>query len=104
MKIKRILSELKQELIELYGNQLVDVLLYGSYARREQKKDSDIDIAVILKGDINPFDEIDKITEFSYDLCLKYSTLLSIHPLSENEYMLKNNPFILNLREEGISI
>ena len=104
MKINTILSEFKQGLIEIYGNQLVDVLLYGSYARGDQRTDSDIDIAIILKGSINPFKEIDRITEFSYDLSLKYSTLLSIHPISEVDYTLRNSPFMLNLREEGISI
>jgi len=104
MEIKKILLELKQGLINLYGDQLVDVLLYGSYARNEQRKDSDIDIAVVLKGTINPFKEIDRITEFSYDLSLKYSTLLSIHPISELDYIKRTSPFVLNLREEGISI
>jgi predicted nucleotidyltransferase len=104
MKIKKIISEFKQRLIELYGDQLVDVLLYGSYSRREQREDSDIDIAVILKGNINPFKEIDRITEFSYDLSLKYSILLSIHPISEIDFISRNSPFNINLREEGISI
>lgn len=104
MNIKKILSELKNGLVKLYGEQLIDVLLYGSHARGEQREDSDIDIAVILRGDINPFKEIDKITEFSYDISLKYSTLLSIHPISEKDYIYRNSPFILNIREEGISI
>lgn len=99
-----ILLELKQGLIKVYGDQLVNVLLYGSYARGEQRQDSDIDVAVILKGNINPFKVIDRITEFSYDLSLKYSILLSIHPISEIDFISRNSPFILNLREEGISI
>jgi len=104
MKIEKILKEFKEKLIELYKDQLVDVLLYGSYARGEQREDSDIDIAVILKGNIEPFKEIDRITEFSYDLSLKYSVLISIHPVSETDYSSRNYPFLLNLREEGIPI
>ena len=104
MKIKKILKEFKEKLVELYQEQLIDVLLYGSYARGEQREDSDIDIAVILKGKIEPFKEIDRITEFSYDLSLKYSILISIHPVSDIDYFSRNLPFILNLREEGISI
>jgi len=104
MKLKKILNEFKEKLIELYKDQLVDVLLYGSFARGEQRDDSDIDIAVILKGDISPFKEIDRITEFSYDLSLKYSVLISIHPISDIDYSSRKYPFILNLREEGISI
>ena len=83
---------------------MVDIILYGSYARGKQRSDSDIDIAVVLKGDINPFKEIDRITEFSYNLSLKCSTLLSIHPISEIDFLTRNSPFLLNLREERISI
>ncbi len=86
MKIKKILKEFKEKLVELYQEQLIDVLLYGSYARGEQREDSDIDIAVILKGKIEPFKEIDRITEFSYDLSLKYSILISIRPISDIDY------------------
>ena len=42
MKIKKILKEFKEKLVELYQEQLADVLLYGSYARGEQREDSDI--------------------------------------------------------------
>ncbi|MBD3337534.1 MAG: nucleotidyltransferase domain-containing protein [Candidatus Lokiarchaeota archaeon] len=104
MELNRILSELQRGLVNLYGDRLVDILLYGSYSRGEEREDSDIDIAVILKGEINPFKEIDRITELSYDLSLKYSTLLSIHPISEQDFLSRKSPFILNLREEGISI
>ncbi len=103
-KLEKIIVEFKRGLIKLYGDKLVDVLLFGSYARGEEKEYSDIDLAIILRGEISQFKEIDRITNFSYDISLKYSILLSIHPISENDFKIRSFPFILNLKEEGVSI
>jgi predicted nucleotidyltransferase len=103
-KIKRILEEVKSELKKVYGIKLKDVILYGSYARGDEKEDSDIDLAVILKGEINIFEEIDRIIDATYDIGLKHSILLSVKPISENDYNNLKTPFLLNVKQEGFSI
>ena len=52
--INNIIKEFKVEVRELYGRRLKNVILYGSYARGEATDDSDIDMAVVLEGDISP--------------------------------------------------
>lgn len=104
MKIKGILEEFKQKLEELYGDNLIDVILYGSYARGEEKEDSDIDLAIVIKGEIRPFKEIDKMTSIAGDIDLKYNVLLSLHPISEIDYFNRRTPLLTNIREEGILI
>lgn len=47
--ILELLSKIQQELFNLFGNNLRDTILYGSYARLENTKDSDIDIMVLAK-------------------------------------------------------
>ena len=64
-------------------------------------KHSDIDIAIILKGDINPFEEIDWIGDIAWDINLKYNILISTRPVSETKYYSKKTPFLATLREEG---
>ena len=44
----------------IYGQNLMDVLLYGSYAREDQKSGSDIDIAVLIRGEIDKYEEIER--------------------------------------------
>lgn len=83
--IENILHELKQELKRVYKNRLVSLILYGSYARGEAGADSDIDV-VVLKGDVIPDREIDYMLDTITDLGLKYNTLISIYPVSE-DYM-----------------
>jgi predicted nucleotidyltransferase len=101
-QIKKTLEEFKRELKKLYRDKFVKLVLYGSYARGEETEDSDVDVAVILKGDIVPFDEIDRMGDVAYDLCLKYNILLSTHPISEEKYNSYKNQFLSNLKEEGI--
>ncbi|HEY0089355.1 MAG TPA: nucleotidyltransferase domain-containing protein [Candidatus Lokiarchaeia archaeon] len=104
LKIEKILEEVKFKVKSLYGDKLKSVILYGSYARGEEKQKSDIDIAVILKGDFELFKEIDRIIDVTYDIGLNYSVLLSIKPISEQDYDKPNTILILNLIEDGILI
>ena len=103
-KYKSVLLEVKQVLTELYGDQLKNIILYGSYARGDQKQDSDIDLAIILKGNIHPFKEIDRIIDQIYDIELKYNLLISVHPISEKKFENEKNPFLQNVKEEGVLI
>ena len=104
MNIEKILKEFKLELKKLYGTNLKKIILYGSCARGEETTYSDIDLAIILKGKISPFKEIDRMGKIVYDLDLKYNILLSIHPISEERYQSHKTPFLMNVKEEGILI
>lgn len=102
--IENILHELKQELKRVYKNRLVSLILYGSYARGEARADSDIDIVVVLKGDVIPGREIDYMLDIITDLGLKYNTLISIYPVSENYMQSVKSPLLLNVHAEGITL
>ena len=47
-ELNSILQKLTQIYRSVYGENLVQVILYGSYARGDYKKDSDIDVAVVV--------------------------------------------------------
>ena len=44
-----ILSRLRAALDDIYGDRLERVVLYGSLARGDERRDSDCDIAVFIK-------------------------------------------------------
>ncbi len=100
--IKPIIEEFKTRLRELYGKKLKNIILYGSWARGDAKEHSDIDLAVLLEGEVNPGREIDRMIEIITDLQLRYNTLISVYPVSIKNYRSINSPLLMNVHKEGI--
>ncbi len=101
-KVRKAIEEFKEGVKKLYGGRLKKIILYGSYARGEAKEDSDIDLAVVLEGDVIPGEEIDRMVGIITEINLKYSVLISVYPVSEEDYAKVNSPLLINLRREGI--
>ena len=108
--IKKALNEFVDGLDNLIGKELVNVILYGSYARGEQDKNgekSDIDIMILVNTPTEEIKQLQKIVlDYSFDLNLKYNILIS--PIVENidsfnhrkEFMV----FYKNVQKEGVLI
>ena len=52
--LQPILTRLKKELTDLYGDRLQHLTLFGSQARGDAEPGSDIDVLVVLKSPVNP--------------------------------------------------
>ena len=102
MNLQVILNEFKRELRGLYGERLKDVILFGSHARGEAHAGSDIDVMVVLRGEVAPGREIDHMIDVITELNLKYSVLLSVVLVAEEKYLRRDSPLLLNVRREGI--
>jgi len=103
-ELRNILSETKKVLEQMYGKELINVILYGSYARGDYDENSDIDILVVLKNLKSTGEEIDRIVDAIYDINLKHNTLISVVPISYEDYKNINSPLLLNVRKEGIIV
>lgn len=99
-----ILKEFKAGLERLYGKRLKNVLLYGSWARGEATEDSDIDLVVVLEGEVKPGGEIDRMIELITDINLKHGVLISVYPVSERDYLTLKSPLLMNVRREGAPV
>lgn len=97
-----MLQTVKKVISDIYGDQLINVVLYGSFARNTFKDDSDIDIAVILKGKISKGNEIDRIYNSIYDLQLETGELVSVNPISEDEFESSPWPLFHHIKTEGL--
>jgi predicted nucleotidyltransferase len=86
MKTKQVLDEFRTEVEKLYGRKLKDIILYGSWARGNATKESDIDLILVLEGKVLPGKEIDRMIDVIADINLKYGALLSVYPVSEKVY------------------
>ena len=92
----------KRRLKKLYGNRLKHIILYGSYARGSATEDSDIDLLVVLEGKVKPGEEIDRMIEIITGINLRYNVLISVYPISEEDYKKVNSPLLINVRRESI--
>ena len=102
--IKDILQELKDRLKERYGGKLKSIMLFGSYARGEQRGDSDIDIAIILEDFSHACAEIERTGDIVSSLSLKFDTLISLVPIKENDWCKRKTALISNIKRDGIAV
>ena len=99
-----LLRQIKAALRQGYGGRLADVIVFGSYVRGEAHKDSDVDLAVVLRGDVNRLAEIDRIHDLIYDLELQSTELISVYPISEEELGDTEWPLHAHIRQEGVVV
>lgn len=102
MEIEHIIREFREGAEKLYIKRLKNIILYGSYATGKATQDSDIDLAIVLDGNVVPGKEIDRVIDIITDINLKYGVLISVYPVSEKNYTTINSPLLLNLRREGV--
>ncbi|MFB0561366.1 MAG: nucleotidyltransferase domain-containing protein [Candidatus Lokiarchaeia archaeon] len=103
-EIEHLLPKIRKLLEGIYGDRLVDIILYGSFAGNKATMESDIDIAIVLKGQVDKAKEIDQVYDKLYDLMLETGELISVYPLSEDEIESSNWPLYYYIRTEGIKI
>jgi len=102
LNIEEVLREFKKEIRKLYGERLKKVILYGSWARGEATEESDIDLLVVLEGEVIPGREIDRMIDIITEMNLKYGVLISVHPVSEVDFHKLKSPLLINVRREGV--
>lgn len=102
-----LMDEMREELVEgltgIFQNNISMIILYGSMARKEATNESDIDIAIIIKN------EMDSQTKKRYiswaaDMDMRYEKVFSIVDIQEDNMKKWERvfPFYQNIRKEGI--
>ena len=87
---------------EQYGDVVDTIILYGSVARGDHvKSDSDIDLLVVLKDNVDVIDYEEAIRELAYDVELEHGVILSLVVLSASEYRHETTPFLDHVRRDA---
>ena len=72
-----VLGELVEGILSILESQVIRIVLYGSVARGTNTAESDVDIALLLNGNLSRETE-DKLSDLIVDLNLKYDIVLSV--------------------------
>lgn len=111
MCTKSQLDNITEQLVNIYrnayGNAIVSILLYGSYARNEESNQSDVDIVAIVKGNREELQKKLRIVwEESADIGLENDVVVSptVVPFDEFERYRTSLPYYMNIEKEGIKV
>ncbi len=100
--IQRLMDEMKKGLVRLYGTRLRGVYLYGSYARDEADRESDVDLMVVLDRVPNYTAEIERTGMLVSSMSLQYGVSVSRVFVSEQDWAGHQTPFLANVRDEAV--
>lgn len=101
-KVKQVLQKFKQHCQQQYGQRLVKLVLFGSYARGDFRPSSDIDILVVLKA---PFDwnrDSQQVTEFVSDISIQTGELVSCIFMDSDRFQQAQEFLLAAIRQDGI--
>lgn len=104
MQLDHIAKQITQSYRSVYGNDVVAIYLYGSYAREDFDSESDIDITAIVKGDrLDLQNKLKQVWNISADIGLENDVIVSptVIPFDEFEKYEQILPFYRNIRKEG---
>ena len=103
-KLTAILGELRRRFEVLYGERLVQIVLFGSQARGDAEPGSDIDVLVVLKDPVHPGEEIGRTIDIVAELSLQHNEVISCVFIGEDRFRHRYGPLLRNIRREGIRI
>lgn len=103
----QVLEDIKEEISVSLGDELKEIILYGSYARNQQTADSDIDIIVLLDEKTADMSSVrQKLADIKVDLSLKYDVVISVITKPFNQYVRNRDlvPFYSTIDKEGVEL
>jgi len=103
-RIQQVLADLRARLEAIYGWRLSRVVLYGSHARGSAGTDSDIDLLVVLQGDVSPCEEIARTADDVAEISLEHNVVVACVFVSQGQFEHGQSPLLLNVRREGVPV
>jgi len=99
-----ILTELKKSLQIVLGDQIQEVILFGSYSKNQESIYSDLDLLIVTKN-ICDWKEKNLIREVCYDYSVDYDVLIDSKIISQKEIDKEywgKHPLIIDVLKTGV--
>ena len=102
-RVWELMAEFKQHCQDCYGDRLVELLLFGSFARGDFHPTSDIDVLGIIK-DLDRKRDRDLTSDFQFDIILRTSDVISLLLFDEQDWLNGRVALRQVVSKEGIAI
>ena len=103
MTVNTALEKLVKGIVEIYGDLVERIVLYGSTARGTESDESDVDIAILMRT--APTKSMnDQLLDLVVDLELDCGKVLSVIKINYSSYVewQYTLPFYKNIEKEGV--
>lgn len=103
--IENAINEFVNGINRILKNRVKKIILYGSYARGDYRKNSDLDIMVLTDLSEDEIVEMrTKLWDYSYDIGLDNDIVISslLKNVDDFNYWLDTLPFYMNVQKEGV--
>ena len=96
-------EDLIHGLVDIFSSNILAVILYGSVAKNDNTDESDIDIVIIIKNEMDDATK-ERFIHWSAELDLRYDRVFSIIDIQEENMEKWGNvlPFYQNIQKEGV--
>ena len=101
---RSVAASVAADLRGLYGDRLVDVVLYGSQARGDAHPESDVDLAVVLDQVASPWEELRRMDDVLWRHTRESGVTVSVTPVGRAAWEEASRPLIKSARSEGQSL
>ena len=102
-----IVLNMKKGYEQVYRDNIIDIYLYGSYARGDYDAESDIDFAAVVKGErLDLQRKLKAMWDIAADLGMERDVVISptVIPYSEFIKYKDELPYYRNIIREGLKI
>jgi predicted nucleotidyltransferase len=102
---QELFQKIKERLLALYGPRFRGLVLYGSAARGDMDKESDIDLLCLLEGPVNTIREIHPIIQAIYPIQLEFPEhVIDITAVEAEDFENDAYPLCIEARREGVLV
>ena len=98
-----VLTRFRAAVVEIYGDRLERVVLFGSRARGDAREDSDYDVAVFLRGMGDRFAEMNLLADLGTAILDETGEFIHAMPYRAGSYD-ERTPLMHEIRAAGIDL
>jgi uncharacterized protein len=99
-----VLQAFQDELLRIYGDKLVEIILYGSYARGDFNENSDVDLLLLFEDKYPYFQQDSRVYNSVVQILSEHQQLISLMPVYKTSFETYKTPLYQNIKREGIRL